>query len=526
MRPLLIMLLFAAIQASGQTADLPRYNEVYQVATHNSYWVKRAHRHELYASGTQERLLDQLHFDHVRGLEIDIHKIKHKPGQWAIYHTNRSANVFYETLPDFLRQLQQFQYSQPQHEVVTVVLELKELFTQNFDNNHTPAQLDSLLETYLGEYLFRPTQLLDRCPGKNTLCDCAQSSTEIWPATQELRGKFIFLVLGNLHFGPFGHGGMGWATYANTPHPSAFPMSSDFSEFGTKKGWKEYVPPAMLLKAYQASVFQQVEKTYAPEHLITVTKFIKAGGIVRGGSSFSLAEQRQRIHAGFHLLQTDYPWIQLSDHGYQQPFRAIDSARFTDPTVFIEPGRRIFISPDSAITAWRTVSTADTLNDWETLPSSTRSSPIKKFFNHSKTNGAGCLVAAADAQNYVSLCRKVNEWQNAVITVTIVNNGLATKKRFVTANRLSGLVGDYIRMKIEQPSGNSAAGSNVSFFSSSEMMQAGNHQLTPKWNLIYTLHLNSRLAKQGLAASQGDVLFSGTKLNGLEVGEDMFTKDN
>src|ERR1700691_1424663 len=112
MRLLIVVLLFTGVCLNGQHPVLPRYNQVYQVATHNSYWVKRV-AHELYASGTQERLLDQLHFDHVRALEIDIHKIKNKPGQWAIYHTNKSGNVFYETLPDFLKQMQQFQYSLP-----------------------------------------------------------------------------------------------------------------------------------------------------------------------------------------------------------------------------------------------------------------------------------------------------------------------------------------------------------------------------------------------------------------------------
>ena len=514
MRFIVLAVILSGLCLNGQQVALPRYNQVYQVATHNSYWVKRA-RHELYASGTQGRLLDQLHFDHVRALEIDIHKIKNKPGQWAVYHTSKSANAFYENLTDFLKQLQQFQYSLPMHEVVTVVLELKEVFSKNFDEDHTPAQLDSILETYMGNDLFRPRDLKKRCPGSTTLCDCAKSSVDIWPTTQELRGKFIFLVLGNLHFGPFGHGGLGWATYANSENPSAFPMSSDFSRFGHKHGWKEYVPADMLSRAFQASIFQQVEWIHNKEHLAAVSKFIAAGGIVRGGSSFSRNEQQERINSGFHLLQTDYPWIQINHHGFDKPFRPLDSTRFNDPSVFIEPGERIFIPSDSE-TVWSRIS-ADSINFWETLPSSTRYSPDKNFPNPFRTEGKGCLTAmSAEGLNYISICRKVNIIQNAVITIKVVAAGVTSTKKFTTNNRSSGLVGDYIAMRIEQHAGSGQ--SKVSLFSSSEMMyDSGSDKLIPKWSLLENKTLNFMLPKQGLQATQGPVLFVGSKRNGKYV---------
>jgi hypothetical protein len=43
---------------------IPRYNDVFRIVTHNSYWVNRDNVSELEASGTQERLMDQLLFDH------------------------------------------------------------------------------------------------------------------------------------------------------------------------------------------------------------------------------------------------------------------------------------------------------------------------------------------------------------------------------------------------------------------------------------------------------------------------------
>ncbi|MDB5281799.1 MAG: hypothetical protein JWO06_874 [Bacteroidota bacterium] len=504
-------------KANSQAKEFPRYNEVYQVATHNSYWVKRAHVHEPFATGTQERLLDQLHFDHARALEIDIHKINRKRGQWAIYHTGKVKNVFYATLPEFLKQLQQFQYSLPKHEVVTVVLELKQIFGDNFDKNHTPADLDSILESYLGEYLFRPRDLMKRCPGKNTLCDCAAASSEVWPTIDELRGKFIFLVLGNLHFGPIGHGGMGWATYANSKDPSAFPMSSDFSTFNKNKGG-EKISKQMLTCAYQASVFQQVENVDDTAHLKEISKYIGKGGMVRGGSSFSIKEQRQRIGARFHFLQTDFPWVGLNDKGYNRPFRPIDSSRFNNPSVFIEPGQRILVSADSE-SFWNTTSNTN-LNDWETLPSTTRTSPNKKFLNPLHAYGKGCLKASTvDGRQSVSVCRKVNTSQNAVVTVKAIDDKMVTKTKFSSNNNTSGRIGDYIRMTVEQTEGK---GSVVHIYSSSVMTKDRAGKLSPQWNKIFSKHFEHSLSKQGIAASDGDVLFVGTRLNGLAVDSAAF----
>ncbi len=453
MRRLIIsFLVFWNFYAGAQNIQSPRYNQVYQVATHNSYWVKRAKTHEIFATGTQERILDQLFFDHARGLEIDIHKIKGRKGQWAVYHTSRSKNVFCQNFTDFLKQLQQFQYALPQHEVVTVVLELKEILDYNFDDSHTPADLDSLLEAYVGPYLFRPADLMKRCPGKTNLCDCAASSANIWPTIEELRGKVIFLVLGNFHVWPLGHGGMGWAVYANSLHPSAFPMSSDFSVFGKKGGMKEYVPAPMLERAYKASIFQQVENCYDTAHLAGISKFIAAGGIVRGASSFSIKEQQQRIGAGFNLLQTDYPWLQFNNKGYSMPFRPRDPDRFNNPEAFIEPGNRIFLQ--ASADSFHYLETLDNISDWETLPSTTRTSPNDNFPNPYHTYGKGCLMAASlDAKNFVRICRKVNVEQNAVISVTTSVSGTISTKKFVSNERTCGLTGDYIRMRVEQVAG-------------------------------------------------------------------------
>ena len=75
--PWLWLALVGSLAACGSERDpgieptaSPRYDAVWQIATHNSYWVDRGVTGDLYASGVQERLLDQLLFDRARAVEI------------------------------------------------------------------------------------------------------------------------------------------------------------------------------------------------------------------------------------------------------------------------------------------------------------------------------------------------------------------------------------------------------------------------------------------------------------------------
>src|SRR4051794_40865776 len=65
----------------------PAFDAVWRISTHNSYWVDHGTQGDLFASGTQERLADQLLFDHARGVEIDIHKDPKTPGAFDVFHT-------------------------------------------------------------------------------------------------------------------------------------------------------------------------------------------------------------------------------------------------------------------------------------------------------------------------------------------------------------------------------------------------------------------------------------------------------
>ncbi|MBI3541852.1 MAG: hypothetical protein HY075_01070, partial [Deltaproteobacteria bacterium] len=292
----LVLATFASLLLSSQFSAvsappprLPRFNEVYRVNTHNSYWVKRDNNFEAFASGTQERLLDQLLFDHARSLEIDVHKDNPHPGNWTIYHTDKQSNSLCSPLGECLKQLQQFHYALPRHDPVLVVIELKEILEYNFDRSHRPADFDAILEHYLADSLYRPREFLARCAPGASMRDCARQKG--WPTLEELRGKFLFAVLGNWRWCTVGHGGSGWAEYATAdggPRArSAFSMSSDFVDLTHESCGTELVAAEKLQAAYDASVLQQVEESDNAAHLVDVAKFIAEGGIVRGHDAHS-----------------------------------------------------------------------------------------------------------------------------------------------------------------------------------------------------------------------------------------------
>ena len=513
--------------ASAAPLERPaRFNEVFRGATHNSYWVKRANVPEPYASGAQERLLDQLLFDHVRALEIDIHKIATRRGQWAVYHTDRTANVFCSPFTECLKQLRQFQYALPDHEAVTVVIELKQLLGRNWDKRHTPRDFDALLENALGPHLYRPRDLLARCaPGAN-LKECVAQKG--WPSNRELRGKFLFAVLGNWRWCTIGHGGSGWAEYSTwngdgrgaVGARSAWPMATDISDL-TKGGCgSEYVPPAELKAAYDASVLLQVENFKDPRHMEEVGRFLANGGVVRAGDSFSLADQRARVGWGAQMFQTDYPWVQYADRGPAEPLRPFQADSFADPAQFKEPGERLALMRTGPGGGYAFASKAVAAeSDWETLPSTTRPSPSPDYPNPRWTRGKACLRAEGGG-DFVAVCRQTAEgrWnrrkprgEDAVVTVETRRGGKDGAKRFLSAaHSAEGGIGDQVRLRVQDGPGGGAC---ATAYSAAEIGADGR----PKWTALSTECFTRPLGRQGLSAQWGDVLFVGTRVNGAAV---------
>ena len=335
-----------ATQAAG--GALPHYNEVYGVATHNSYWINRSDQEDLHSSGTQELLSDQLLQDHARAIELDVHSEGAPSGKWKVYHTSDSEDFSCRYLDDCLQMLRNFQYAVPQHEVVNVVVELKNTVSytgvtslgyhthDNFTGDHTIEQFDSTFTQALGAALYTPSEFLSRpgCTAQGTtMVQCAAAAG--WPTIDQLRGKFIINVIGN-----WSSAGKDWVNYASGDMHArvAFPIQSvfgvepaasnapagcgdhtttyhaplegafanpyfqlpdgpdgqgywirDISDDTTPGGYLDFpaqpISDADRVTAFNASVFWQLEAT-CPPGLGIAKAFLAKGGVIRGADSF------------------------------------------------------------------------------------------------------------------------------------------------------------------------------------------------------------------------------------------------
>jgi hypothetical protein len=574
-------LFFAALllsAASARAETFPKYNEVWRMATHNSYWIGRDNVTEIQASGTQERLIDQLLFENVRGLEIDVHKDNTHPKDWTVYHTNKQSNSTCSPLGECLKILKLFHHVLPEHEVVTVVLELKEITEFNFDANHTPRDLDALLLRVMGpELIYTPRDFLARCPPGAMLTECAKTAG--WPTIDALRGKFIFTVLGNwqhtvsptdipllgkilpnIRLGSIGHGSAGWVDYATRDGPTelvdirarvGFPMQTDFPKL-TGPDPNETIDPRLLSLARARSIFMQVEnvspgapaRPISPGNAPPVAQFLAANGVVRGHDSFEYADHLARIQAGFHLIQTDYPWARMNRDA-RSPFQPLPAvAGKYGVTAFYEPGHKLsFLATRNDPGAWFAYRRDESPSDvWETLPSTTR--PDKTHANPRRdgkfdpqaqgcirfaTAGRGPSDANADA---IRICRRKARGlatqtkpldEDAIVTVETVLLGKHTKRVFYSPARSSdGLpqdpnewrAGDLLQLEL-------GGGGKCAIARSAGSIGPGGQ---PVWREHGRTCFPAPLVLRGITAEDGDVLFVGTKTSrGFVAAADLST---
>jgi len=368
-------------------ADTLRMNEAWLIGTHNSYWVDRGVSTDLFSSGVQQSLLDQLLADHARAIEIDVHPDETRPGNYRVFHTV-PGNSLCDDLADCLRPLRLLHAALPRHEVIHVIVELKKFSGPSFDATHTVDQLEGIFEQVLGRWLFRPRDLLDVCDpdGADPDPDLAACLARVgWPTLAELRGRFVVSVLGNFDdLLPQAKGTLDWAQFAlhgDLRTRSAFSMASSW-----KTDW-DTLPEKIraelsredLARALRRTVFLQVEDPADPN----LAPFLAANGMVRIGAAYTTDDQATRVALGAQILQGDTPWVQLDDRGPSQPLRPLDASL----GAIVEPGERIALAVEGAETetfAWRTVPPRGTAL-WSTVPSVGVPS-----------EAVPCLVAATD----------------------------------------------------------------------------------------------------------------------------------
>jgi len=315
--------------ASDSTkACSPHFDEVYRKGTHNAYWINNVPTpSDLYGAGTQMRLWDQLLHEHVRSIELDVHRdmdhpygplkdIGKHPGEFRVYHTDKPDNSTCFTLADCLQLLQRLDYVLPDHEVMHIVLELKQVdlpFNDIglFDDPHfSPEEIDRLLWEHLGSRLYTPAEFMSRCDPNLNLRDCARQVG--WPTVDQLRGRYIVTVHGTeTPAAPGACNERSWWQYASADirTRAAFPM---FVVGGDAAGVSDFDLPtfkahryntntdafkAMWRKALDNTIFFQLEDPSNPDFKEVpgqVPLYRQFHGVVRAAASFLVDHDKPR----------------------------------------------------------------------------------------------------------------------------------------------------------------------------------------------------------------------------------------
>jgi hypothetical protein len=425
-----------------------------------------------------------------------------------------------------LQQIQLFQYLEPKHDVVNIIIELKELWGHVFDEAHTIEQFDALLRQSLGDALYTPRDFAARCPGASTLRECARRVG--WPSIDALRGKFIVNVLGN-----FNYDANDWVRYSTADggvlERAAFPMRSILDDSGdgctglVADGVHDPFDPEALARARAASIFWQVEQLdYAD-----IDRFLDDHGIIRGHSAASYAEQLDRLRRGFQLIQTDHPWHFVSNRidvsSSAMPWRLEDPARVLGhqssfgPSTLVEAGNRLYVeakSDDKLFVASEPVD--EVASEWETLPSTTRSDSTTRwsfdwsrlhfdredFAGRFRARGIGCLRAVTeDAKESFMVCSQNVDGEHKRISIHLRHADTESPVLAFTD------VGELMRLRVLTNHGRSCVDA-----SAASAIESG----APSWRPLFTDCFASVLAEQGIAATR-DVLFVGTRHNGAPV---------
>lgn len=356
-----------------------RYDELRQKSSHNSYQ-------------RNEALIDQLVYHRVRSLELDLHVGKTGqstvPGDWFIYHTDIvDDGTSCRLLSDCLGELQAFAQAVPEHEVVTLWLDLKD----DWADAHRPAQLDAMLDAMLGEATWGPAALRDACPGAADLASAATDSACGWPSVVGLRGRVLVALTGG-----------------NIANPGT-PLSIYLQE-----GQRAFVAPSVTtledlldpdprIAIYNANVGDTS----------AIAAAAAAGFVVRAWDANDEAAWDEGVGAGAHHLGTNAvnlhrdPWTITHDaDGW--PFTCREPCTAVGP----EPGAIVGMSVDSG-DIWSTADefrfayvdrTAAPDGEWSALVS-TVNSWVEPF-------AKGCLMARAGlgpGAPYFAVCRPADE---------------------------------------------------------------------------------------------------------------------
>ncbi len=362
----------------------PRYNEVQQKSVHNAY-------------DHYEPFFDQIVFHRAHSVEIDINNTKRlRPdltGDWYVYHIDAPGlnNTSCDKLSDCLGVLRAYGDAFPDHEVVTVLVDLKSAFNAT----HGIDALDAAFVRALGSAVFTPADLAAACPGAKTLREAVTGACA-FPRLSSMRGKFVFVLTGGNACTPGGQ----LDTYGR-------------GMFARKGFVAPGIDDACPFPAYAAvghSIFFNMDKDHL-EYSRAVRNAGLVGRVYYGGLTGGLDQPTfaAALAAGTHLLATDAvnyqqdPWtITHGPEGY--PFKCEDP-KCNAPAQ--EMGRVVGVDVRSGDIDGTTDSFAFLLDE-VTEAKATWTATVSVPSSHVEPFAKGCLMARASkaaGSPYFAVCR-------------------------------------------------------------------------------------------------------------------------
>lgn len=423
-------------------ADSVSYSQVWQLATHNSFWAERRGG-DPWASGISERLLDQLLADGARTIELDLHPSE-KPHEFRVYHLQPGDSQC-DSLRECLAILRLFQHALPQHRPLLVMLELKSLFTPMWDAEHTPDDLDRILREEMGAALYTPGEYLQPClaQGVTTLRECMEGTG--WPAVNDLAGRVLFAPMGYWHmFG--GSNDVAWVEYSRSrpmAERAGFPLAINTRYDTLSSDGQTEISAA----AFDAAMAENIVWYSEDEHDPLTAEFVGRGGIVLYGLADAPERQQIGIAKGLQLLQTDTPWISLDSDGRIQPLRILDGRQPSQPIGERDDALHVAAASDPATEAVLLAEVpGEQPSDWEATLISGHDPGL-----------SACLRAASQplaAPTSVSLCRELVPNRSGLdslrlrLTLQVCKEGRCQQDEYLSGDGSDGGAGERVSLRL------------------------------------------------------------------------------
>jgi len=280
-----------------------RYHEVSFKASHNSYEREEAPCFTQLA-WTEGRP----HVAGCRGLELDIQQ---SPSNWAwsVAHIGGYSGSADTQLATYLRALVWWSEENRGHDVVTVLLDLKDT---HFADREFPVYLDRyILDAMPRQRIFAPGDLMQ---GTDDLVSAVRTGG--WPRLNDLGGRFIFCLSGNEERK---------ATYAATD-PARRLCFADVGMKPFSDPPRDEVRGDRVFYNFKLSDSYFVQDGYdgvAADQtntilVATLEWFQQQQGLITRGYDLNTKESWQRAHRfGVNMLSTDkvdrHPWARVGD---------------------------------------------------------------------------------------------------------------------------------------------------------------------------------------------------------------------